>query len=184
MGLCQQVMPLLFNTLSRFVIAFLPRSNCPWPPAHYSWPWLCPLFLPLAASFSLSLSVYYMSPQPISGLKSPLAKMHFLSLLLLRGSILFLSSLLLPGLHKIFSIYCLIPARNTFSLLWKPQTLDMLFTVFMSATNIPSTAPGIFWPLTHSSHYLWIPRDIAGHVETDSETSGHKFKGIGAHTTQ
>ena len=28
MNLCQQVVPLLFNTLSRFVIAFLPRSKC------------------------------------------------------------------------------------------------------------------------------------------------------------
>ena len=57
-----------------------------------------------------------------------------------------------PGQKK--SIYCVIPARNTFSLLWNPQTLDMLLTVFMSATNIPSTAPGIFRRLTHSSHYL------------------------------
>ena len=28
MDFCQQVMPLLFNTLSRFVTAFLPRSKC------------------------------------------------------------------------------------------------------------------------------------------------------------
>ena len=56
-----KVMPLLFNTLSRFVIAFLPRSNCPWPPAHYSWPWLCPLFLPLAASFSLCFCLLHVS---------------------------------------------------------------------------------------------------------------------------
>ena len=28
MDLCQQVMSLLFSTLSRFVIAFLPRSKC------------------------------------------------------------------------------------------------------------------------------------------------------------
>ena len=177
-----KVMPLLFNILSRFVTAFLQRSNCPRPPSHYSWSWLCPLFLPLAASFSVSL--YYMSPQPISGLQSPLAEIHFLSLLLPRGAILFPSSLLLSGLHEIVSVYCLIPARSTFSLFWKPQTLDMPFTVFISATNIPSTAPGIFWPLTHSSLCLQIPRDIADHVETDSETSGHKFKDIGAHTTQ
>ena len=133
---------------------------------------------------SLSVSLYYMSPEPISGLKSPLAEIHFLSLLLPRGAILFPSSLSLSGLREIVSVYCLIPARSTFSLFWKPQTLDMPFTVFMSATNIPSTAPGIFWPLTHSSLYLQIPRDIADHVETDSETSGHKFKDIGAHTTQ
>jgi len=28
MGLCWQIIPLLFNTLSRFVIAFLPKSKC------------------------------------------------------------------------------------------------------------------------------------------------------------
>ena len=33
MDLCQQVMSLLFSTLSRFVIAFLPRSKCLQSPA-------------------------------------------------------------------------------------------------------------------------------------------------------
>ena len=56
-----KVMPLLFNILSTFVTAFLQRSNCPRPPSHYTWSWLCPLFLPLAASVSLCFSLLHVS---------------------------------------------------------------------------------------------------------------------------
>ena len=51
MDLCQQVMSLLFNTLSRFVIAFLPRSK-----------------RLLITSRARIRSLVYLTPNPILGI--------------------------------------------------------------------------------------------------------------------